>query len=298
MSTDQLHTIDSVVTGFNIFDKNLTIERAVNGRKIPIRHLLAEPDHYTGPGEFTYVVNLQDLIPGAGLRDSDVPLEDRWNNHNSPPAGVKVLEFNDHRVEGHLSDISMYASSKDWHDLSSARFYRWHCQQVYDAIVTETGIDPRSVVVLGLLRAGGVAGEMLGIPLKDQVLIETKRLRLKEGHGGNMAIGIEYVKQSDLARLDGQHLLFPDPAGATFASILANLQLLLTKGIRPAKVSIWNVSASQQGIEFAFRATKEMGIVAEIVTGGCVYRLNEKYYLVRKDGRPAVGDAGDWLSTS
>jgi len=282
---------------FKLFDRNLTIEVATNGKKVSIRERLADPDHYAGPLEFDNVVGLGDLIVNFGMRASRVTGAEKWSQGNPPPKGIEILEFEDPKIKKITQTVSEIVFMCSYKDPDACVLYYDSVKQIFASMRNSTGVDPKSTVFLGLLRAGGVAGEMLGIPLEEQVLIETKRLRLKDGDGGHVAIGIDYKNRDDLKRMDGKHWLIADPAGATFASAIANLTLAIENGVHPAKVLIWNTVASHKGAVFALEAMRQMGIDGEIVAGGYAPGMNDKYYLETSEGKPSVGDAGDWLSS-
>lgn len=282
---------------FILSNHQLGIETGSDGAMIPIIERLADPSHYTGPSEFNNVVNLRDLIVNSGMRASRVNDAEMWSKSNLPPKGIRILEFEDPDVKNMTQKISEIASTCSNSDIDACNKYYALVKRVFGKMQNVTGVNPKSTVFLGLLRAGGVAGKMLDIPLEKQVLIETKRLRLKEGDGGYVSIGINYLKQSDFEKMNGKYWLIADPAGATFASVIANLVLATRLGVRPEKVSIWNTVASHKGALFALDAMNQLGIDGEIITGGYSPGMNDKYYLETPDGKPSVGDAGDWLNT-
>lgn len=281
---------------FILSGHQLMIEMGSGGAMIPIIERLAEPGHYVGPSEFDNVVNLRDLIIDSGMRSSRMTDAEMWSEKNPPPKGIRILEFEDPEIKVMTHEISEIASACSNTDAGACARYYDLAKKIFGKIPGVTGVDPKSTVFLGLLRAGGVAGKMLDIPLEEQILIETKRLRLKDGDGGYLSIGINYKNRDDLEKMEGKHWLIADPAGATFASVIANLALATRLNIHPAKVSIWNIVASHKGSLFALDAMKQLGIDGEIVAGGYSPGMSDKYYLETPEGRPSVGDAGDWLN--
>jgi uracil phosphoribosyltransferase len=277
----------------------ISVQTGAGGSKVPIGEL-ENPRHYTGPDKFSLIVYFGGMVEGIGLRNSIVPEESRWSHKNPPPDGIRILGFDDREVEKQLEEISNLANNNSPTDKDAADKYYKLTENIYKKMPEATGVDLKETVFLGLLRAGGVAGEMLGIPYGDQVLINTKRLQKAGNGGGHMSIGIDYLTTNGLPpnSLNGREWLVADPAGATFSSIIANMVFLRNLGIRPSKLIVWNVVASHMGSLFAQKAMEELGIDFELVAGGYSPVMNENYYLVRPDGKQSVGDAGDRLCAS
>jgi len=278
-----------------ILGQPTSIEIAHEGSKIPIRDRLDDPD-YKGPWEFDTVVNFSDLFVSRGMMNQHVHPSEQWSANNPPPDGIEILEFSDNYVAEVIREISEIAAEEFYHDKEKCKLYKKLNGQVFRAITKKSDVDITDVPFAGLYRAGVVAGEMLSITYKYQVVIQTKRLHLKGEGGGNIAVGITYKDPDQMKEFDGERILIADPAGATFSSVIGNLVYLVLKDIRPKKVSVWNTVVSQRGALFALEAMEEMGIEGEIVAGGYSPGMNERYYLETKDKTPSVRDAGDGLA--
>ncbi|OGM15894.1 hypothetical protein A2V56_05180 [Candidatus Woesebacteria bacterium RBG_19FT_COMBO_42_9] len=274
----------------------VSIEVAPPGAKIPVLHRIKDAAHYVGPGEFDILVDFRDTFVRNGMWNSYVPKERQWNAFNLPE-GITVLGFID-------PDIKEATNEMEW--IAQRDFYEndKDCERYYILNKTIFGKISRwsrprtksgNLEFIGLIRAGVVASEMLGISVEEQVLIQTKRLPLIGQSQGDIAIGLTPHNLETLSRLKEKHWVFADVAGATLASIIANVRYLIHIGIRPEKVSIWNAVLSHKGGLFGLQALRELGIDAQIVAGGYSPRLNKDYYLETDYGSASVGDAGNAL---
>jgi uracil phosphoribosyltransferase len=272
----------------------VVIETAQEGAKIPILQRLDHPESYVGPREFEVVVNFKDLFVKKGLWKSRVPKAERWTPLTTPE-GITILGFFDDDVQGAVDEIAWLAQ-RDFYDNEDdcSRYFTLN-QDIFEKIAIRTHLRRNRIEFLGLIRAGVVAGEMLGIRQDEQILVQTKRLHLKGEAEGDIAIGITPEEPQRLAEIEGRHLLIADPAGATYSSVVGNLIYLNHLGIRPGKVSIWNTVASHKGSLFAMEAMKALGIDGEIFAGGYSPALTDRYYLETEKGTPSVRDAGDAL---
>ncbi|MEK7188304.1 MAG: hypothetical protein AAB685_00445 [Patescibacteria group bacterium] len=278
----------------------ITIEIASKGEEIPIRERLEDPDHYKGPASFQAVIDFGSLAKGWRMRGQHVDRQAQWSAANLPPKGITILEFQDPRVKTATRWISEIAEEdfcpvplkcQKYYDYNRNVFH--YIRDYYSG--RNSGESPQ-FRFLGLVRAGLVAGEMLGFPASSQVLAQTKRLHLRGEREGDIAVGISYLSAEDPRNLDGVRLLIADPAGATYSSVIANLVYLTEMGVRPKKVDIWNTVASHQGALFALDAMKDLNIEGEIVAGGYSPGMNRNYYLETRDYKPSVRDAGDGLN--
>lgn len=273
-----------------------TIETNPTGY-VDIKDRLAHPDHYVGPTKFASVINLGQTFVELGMRGEAVPHESRWSDFNKPPKGITVLEFEDDGVKTAVDKISVIASEDFYDDEEKCLEYYMLNQIVLTRGLMESGIDIKKAKFMGLVRAGAVAGEMLGVHVDDQVLIQTKRLALKGEQEGDIAIGITYFDENQIDDLDGKDWVIADPAGATYGSIVANISYLAEKGIKPAKLVILNTVGSHKGMLFAQKSLKELGIDdVQIIVGGYSPEMNDDYYLVAPNGQPSVRDAGNGLN--
>lgn len=277
----------------------MTIEIASKGKEIPIRDRLEDPDHYKGPDSFRTVVDFGSLAKGWRMRAQHVDGQAQWSAVNLPPKGITILEFRDPKVKTAIREISSIAETDFYGDPNLCKRYFELNQEVFLAI---SGFNERrggglsAVQFLGLVRAGVVAGKMLGFEPEKQILVQTKRLPLKGKREGDIAVGISYFDKDSLRELDRAYVLIADPAGATYSSVVANLICLTEMGVRPGRVDIWNTVASHQGALFALDAMKDLNIEGEIVAGGYSPGMNSNYYLETRDHKPSVGDAGDGLN--
>jgi len=272
----------------------VSIEIAREGTKIPILDRLEDPETYVGPKEFEVVVNFGNLFVKKGLWNSYVPKEERWTPI-SVPKDVAILGFYDDEVRAAVDEIAWIAQ-RDFYgsEEDCDRYYNLN-KFIFGKMVSREGLRRNRLEFLGLIRAGVVAGEMLGISMGEQILVQTKRLHLKGEAEGDIAIGITPEDPQRLREIDGRHLLIADPAGATYSSIVGNLMYLYHLRIKPKKVSIWNTVASHKGSLFALEAMKALGLNGEIFAGGYSPALTNRYYLETERGGPSVRDAGDGL---
>lgn len=268
----------------------IKVDVAPEGQMIYVKDKLKDREHYKGPDEFEAVVFFDD---GIKEMRGKMPDEEQWTSENLPPERVSILEFIDPKVESAIDEISELATNGDVNDPDDRDRYYELNKQIYETIVDYSNLDGDEVVFMGLIRAGLVAGEMAGFGVESQVLVQTKRLYLKDERIG---IGITYEDESQIQNINGKTLIIGDPAGATMASMIANVAYLLEQGVKPEKVVIWNVVSSHAGILFAKSTLEEMGVEVEFIAGGYSPELNDKYYLVTKDGDSSVADAGDWLN--
>jgi hypothetical protein len=237
------------------------------------------------------------------MRATRIPKAKMWSLKNLPPKGIKILEFSDKTVRGEVQAIAEIAKENFYGDsekcesyLESTAFILRRMYWASDLASSNFSLDP-GLQYLGLIRAGVVAGKMLGRDESKQIKVQTKRLPMKGEKPGNIAIGITFEDPSQIKRINGRRLLIADPAGATFSSVVANLLYLKHRGVTPARVDIWNVVASHKGSLFALAALKSMGIKGSITAGGYSPAMNEHYYLETEKGLPSVGDAGDALDS-
>lgn len=259
------------------------------GKKINVRKLLAGKG-WQVPLEFDALVDFADLFVKLGMRGKHVSQEKQWSFKNPPPEGIKVLEFENKAVAQDVEAISRIAQVANFY--KNARLtgkYYLLTKRVFSEISRGSKACKESPF-LGLIRAGVVAGEMLGISWDKQILVQTKRLPLPKG---KIAVGLSYL--TPISK-NFTNLLIADPAGATYSSIVANLLYLKLRGCLPGKVEIWNVSGSHKGCLFARDVMRQLGIDGRIIVGGYSPGMNEKYYLERYGGQPSVGDAGDALN--
>ena len=272
----------------------VSIEIAQEGAKIPILGRLEDPETYVGPREFNVVVNFGNLFVRKGLWNSSVPKEKRWTPI-STPEGITILGFFDDAVKEAVNGIAWVAQKDFYGNEDDCAWYHDLNKSIFRKIANHTHIRVNRTEFLGLIRAGVVAGEMLGISIEEQVLVQTKRLHLKGEAEGDIAIGITPEDVQRLREIDGRPLLIADPAGATYSSIVGNLIYMNHLGIRPEEVIIWNSVASHKGSLFALEAMRALGLSGEIVAGGYSPTLNGRYYLETENGSPSVRDAGDGL---
>ena len=272
----------------------VSIEIAQEGAKIAIRDRLEDPETYVGPSEFDVVVNFRDLFVKRGLWNSRVPKEERWTSLTTPE-GISILGFFDSELADAIEEIS-WISQRDFYadENDCIRYYNLN-KFVFGKMANRAHLRKNRIDFLGLIRAGVVAGEMLGINMEEQALVQTKRLHLKGEAEGDIAIGITPEDPQRLREIDGRHLLIADPAGATYSSVVGNLIYLTHLGIKPERVSIWNTVASHKGSLFARGALKDLGLTGEIFAGGYSPALTNRYYLETEKGKPSVRDAGDAL---
>ncbi len=285
----------SGVVELTLCDHPISVELASNGQEIPILDRLNDPDHYLGPSAFGAVVNFGKIFVREGMVGHVSP-DQQWSLSNPPSDGVTMMEFLDLEVADAVREISQIARTNgSCSDTTLCERYHHLNQKVFQAIARHNG-SGESHETVALIRAGVVAGQMLEVPVDEQILIHTKRLYLKEQEGkGNIAIGITWVNPEEMSKLNGKIVHIPDPAGATFSSVVANLIYLKQMGVCPKRVEIWNTVASHRGAEFALNAMRDLGIEGQVVAGGYSPGMNDKYYLEESDGGPSVGDAGDML---
>src|SRR3990172_3617126 len=241
----------------NILGHPVTLEYALDGSGIPVANYLEDPSHYKGPESFPAIVDFGTIFEDLGFRDFTVSPEDRWSKVNSPPEGIRILEFEDSNVYALIKNISDIAGSEFYADPLACHQYYSYTSQVLRTI-SSLGINRDNTAFLGLIRAGVVAGEILGYPTEEQTLIQTKRL----GNNGRIAIGIDVLQNTGL---DRPNWLIADPAGATYGSVVANMIYLLQAGLQPQKVQIWNTVASHKGSEFALTVLRDLGLDVEII---------------------------------
>ncbi len=275
-------------------EHKVIIETSQNGEKLDVSDRVEESYH--GPRDFDVVVNFGGTFVAKGMKSTRVSEEDQWGLNNPPPEGISILEFVDPTIKEAVACISDIATTDFYGDPKACSEYYRHNQHIFRSIAERSGFRPQDARVLGLVRAGLVAGEMVGVSYTDQVLIQTKRLPLKGETPGDIGIGISYFEPRQMKQLDGADVIIPDPAGATFASVVANLTYLRHKGIVPRRVDIWNVVTSHKGSLFALEAMRELEIFGGITAGGYAPEMNDHYYLVSKNGQPSVRDAGDALN--
>ena len=274
----------------------ITREVSFAGEGIGILGRLEDPDRFVGPSSYGAVINFGDMCVQEGMRGYMVPESEQWSKDNPPPDGVTILGFENEKVQSWVDEISGIASTDFYSDEEKCRRYYELNKEVFRAIAQHSGVNLQDVKFLGLIRAGAVAGEMLGIPLSEQALIQTKRLHIKGERGGDISIGVTHHDLGKIGELDGKVWLIADPAGATLSSIEAVLIDCLQRGAKPSKVIIWNTVISHQGARFAIDAIRSLGIDVEIVAGGYAPGMNGNYYLETPKGTPSVGDAGDGLN--
>lgn len=278
---------------------------------IDVSERLEDPDHFVGPKNYPHIVNFGQTFVDRKMRGQHVDPKDQWSADNPPPEGISVLEFHNTEVRKWIKSISEIAETDFYEDEQKCGEYYDLTAQVFAEISKEamarglltSGDKP---AFLGLVRAGAVAGEILGFKigdginneLSDQVLIQTKRLHVKGQKEGDISIGIDYLNPGKLADLKNKPWIIADPAGATYASVVANIAVLKSRGIVPSKVLIFNVVGSQRGAEFALEAIRSMGIEVNIIVGGSSPGMNESYYLETADRKPCVKDAGEALNGS
>lgn len=272
----------------------VVIEIAQAGAKIPIMGRIENPESYVGPKEFEVVVNFGNLFVKKGLWNSCVPKEERWTPI-STPEGIRILGFFDDKVRDAVDEIAWIAQRDFYGDERDCDRYYNRIKFIYEEMLNREQPRRSRIEFLGLIRAGLVAGEMLGIRDYEQVLVQTKRLHLQGEREGDIAIGITPEDPQALKEIAGRHLLIADPAGATYSSIVGNLIYLSHLGIKPEKVSVWNAVASHKGSLFAIEAMKTLGLEGEIFAGGYSPALTDRYYLETEKGTPSVRDAGDAL---
>lgn len=267
----------------------VSIEIASSGKKINIAKRLGNGS-WQGPTSFNAIFNFSDLFVKLGMRAKHAPLNKQWSAKNPPPSGIRVLEFEDKTVARDVQAISQIARRKNFYSKQhlTDEYYRL-TKRVLGKVKNACQFSNYSF--LALVRAGVVAGKMLGISPERQTLVQTKRLALR--NKGHIAVGLSYLTQEGKV---SPTLLIADPAGATYASIVANLLYLKLKNRLPRRLEIWNVVGSHQGALFAKGVMQELGISGRIVIGGYSPGMNEKYYLETRDGYPSVGDAGDALN--
>ena len=272
----------------------VSIEIAQEGAKIPILGRLEDPETYVGPKEFDVVVNFGNLFVKKGLWNFRVPKEERWTPISTPD-GITILGFFGDEVKDAVNEIAWIAQREFYgNDDDCIRYYDLN-KFIFGKMANRAHLRRTRTDFLGLIRAGVVAGEMLGISVDEQVLVQTKRLHLKGEAEGDIAIGITPEDVQRLREIDGRPLLIADPAGATYSSIVGNLIYMNHLGIRPEQVIIWNTVASHKGSLFALEAMRVLGLSGEIVAGGYSPALNSRYYLETENGNPSVRDAGDGL---
>ena len=282
----------------NILGHPISLEFAPPGSKIPITERIDNKDEYVGSSEFEALVNFGQLFVERGMWDSRVVGSEMWTVSSPPPEGITILEFSDSEVKDALAELSMIARRDFYKNKSDCLRYYHLTNNIYDRIARHRPVRSygHSTYFLGLIRAGVIAGEMLGFSVEEQVLMHTKRLHLKGEHKGDIAIGITpHFNSHRLKEAHGEVLTVGDPAGATLGSIFGNLLYMEHLGIRPKKVNILNTVVSHRGAEFALAAIKSLGIDVEITAGGYSPGMNERYYLETVQGYPSVGDAGDAL---
>lgn len=283
------------VKKFSLCGYPISLEIASGGAKIPILDRLDNPRHYRGPSEFDAIVNFGDLFVLRDMRGQRVPPEHRWSADNLPPQGITILELLDPEVAAIVQEISEVAACDFYDDKVLCQRYYDLNAQIFRRIARHTGVEPATTHFLGLIRAGVVAGKMLGVTPEDQVLIHTKRLHLKGEREGDIAVGITYVDPKQAERLDGQHVLIADPAGATLSSVVGNILFLVHRGVLPGRIDIWNTVTSHRGAVFATEAMRDLGLQGKFVSGGYSPGMDERYYLETESGMPSVRDAGDGL---
>lgn len=272
----------------------ISIEIAQEGAKIPIMERIENPESYVGPSEFDVVVNFGNLFVKKGLWNSRVPKQERWTPISTPD-GITILGFFDEKVRDAVDEIAWIAQRDFYAEEKECSRYHDLNKFIFGKMANRAQLRKNRIEFLGLIRAGLVAGEMLGIGMHEQALVQTKRLHLKGEAEGDIAIGITPEDAQRLKEIDGRHLLIADPAGATYSSVVGNLIYLNHLGIRPEKVSVWNIVASHKGSLFALEAMKALGFDGDIFAGGYSPGLNKTYYLETEKGSPSVRDAGDAL---
>ncbi len=288
-----------VTQEISFFGHNVVIEIDRSGFGISILDRLEKPEDFVGPSNYDTVVNFGSMCVEEGMRDYVVSESERWSAENPPPGGITILGFNDPAVQSWVDEIAEIAKVDFCGDESARERYYELNKNIFLAIAESSGMSSEELqdaAFLGLVRAGAVAGEMLGISVADQLLIQTKRLHIKGESEGDISIGISQQNPEQLASIDSRVWLIADPAGATLSSIEAVLINLLEQGVRPSKVVIWNTVISHKGAEFALNAIRSLGVEVEIVAGGYSSAMNKNYYLETPDGTPSVRDAGDALN--
>lgn len=274
----------------SVLKNPITIRYAVDGNGLAVLPYLSDPSHYKGPETFPTIVDLGCIYDNLGFRNSMVPANERWSSENLPPRGIRILEFENPSVKSAVGAIAAIAQEDFYGNQTACYEYYVQTSQVLLAISKGQKFSKDDTAFLGLIRAGVVAGQIIGFPEDEQTLVQTKRLG---GEDGRIAIGIGIKEEVGLYR---PHWLIADPAGATYGSVVANVLHLLHHGYRPERVSIWNTVASHKGAEFALAALTEQGINTEIIAGGYSPGMNENYYLLTSGGTPSVRDAGDALN--
>lgn len=266
----------------------------IPGGRVPIAERIEDPENFVGPKSFDVVVNFGDLFVRKGLWNSRVPVTERWNALWTPE-GVSIMGFYDPAVKEALNEIAWIAERDFYGSEDDCARYYYLNKFIFRQMAQTLGLRKNRTEFLGLIRAGVVAGEMLGFDVHEQILVQTKRLHLKGEKEGDIAIGISPQNPEALREIDGRHLLIADPAGATYGSVVGNLIYLNHLGIKPSEVSIWNTVASHKGSLFALEAMESLGIKGEIFAGGYSPALTSRYYLETENGNPSVRDAGDGL---
>ena len=279
----------------------IVMEIAQPGSKIPILDRIDNPEEYLGPAEFDVLVNFGGYFRNHDMWNSRVPPDRQWTptSFPPPPDGITILEFSDPLVKGAVERLSMIARSDFYQDQSLCEDYYRQNEFIFESIASHRHFSRKErndVKFLGLVRAGVVAGQMLGFEVADQILVQTKRLHLKGQIEGDIAIGITPLDAGRLREIDGKHLIIGDPAGATLSSMAGNLHYLVGHlGIRPKTVNIWHTVVSHRGAELGLSFLQSLGLKGEIVAGGYAPGLNRRYYLENAEGNPSVRDAGNGL---
>ncbi len=91
----------------------------------------------------------------------------------------------------------------------------------------------------------------------------------------------------DLASLQGKNLIFADPMNATGGSLVTIIKYLLSKGIKPKSVKVFNVIASLQGALQIIRSVENI----DVYTLWMDPVLSDSAYII-----PGLGDAGDRIN--
>ena len=294
MAGESLSPAPTEIHNVNLNGYPVSLEIAPQGAKIPIAERIEGLESYVGPREFEVVVNFGDLFVRRGLWNSRVPREEWWTPI-STPEGITILGFFDEKVMDAVNEIAWIAQRDFCEDENECFRYHDLNKFIFEKMANRVQLKRNRTEFLGLIRAGVVAGEMLGIRADEQVLVQTKRLHLKGEREGDIAIGITPEDAQALKEIDGRHLLIADTAGATYSSVVGNLIYLTHLGIKPKEVSIWNTVASHKGSLFALESMKALGLSGEIFAGGYSPVLTSRYYLETGKGGPSVGDAGDAL---
>ncbi|MEO6729056.1 MAG: hypothetical protein ABIM99_03980 [Candidatus Dojkabacteria bacterium] len=248
--------------------------------------------HVGNPNEWMSKIKLD----GQGIEYKDLPAAFKLN--------YELLLSSREGLDASLQIMQRASNTYPYTETDVRKMYQFNEKLIMSHVLKTMGIFLTEIeknIVIYALRGAEFFEDMTKKYSKQSLKTEVKRIRVLDSNNEeSYFVGIGEVPALEDGMESPKTFLMPDDCLSTGMTQMALLERLFQQGYKPEHVIMVFTIGTTAGIKYAYDKFSELVTKYNLncrldLQCGCLCRfVNDKMYLIDKNGDPVVNDMGDW----